>query len=169
MDYAAGILCGVAFAVLIWWLFHKKLGMRGTYDERQLILRGKAFQYGFYTILGYNMLYTLAASMTGRALMEPTLCGVLGVYLGVLVLGAYSIWKDAFFPVGGKQRYYVVLLFLVAGMQLVGTVGCVRDGTLVENGVLTANCVMPVSAVAFVILGIEILVKHSREAGEAEE
>ena len=75
MSYVAGILVGILIAVILVKLFARKLHTNGEkkdrYDERQLVLIGKGYKYGFYGILIYNGVYTLISFGLDSSLFAP--------------------------------------------------------------------------------------------------
>ena len=46
-SYLFGVLVGIAIGIFLLIAFRKKGNCKEGYDERQLIIRGKAYQYGF--------------------------------------------------------------------------------------------------------------------------
>ena len=87
MSYVAGILVGILIAVILVKLFARKLHTNGEkkdrYDERQLVLIGKGYKYGFYGILIYNGVYTLISFGLDSSLFAPGVSAFMNACVGL--------------------------------------------------------------------------------------
>ena len=64
-SYAAGLAFGIVTALIIFalvWKFSKK-SMKGTFDERQELVRGRGYKYACFTFLGLLTLDLLIESL----------------------------------------------------------------------------------------------------------
>lgn len=111
-EYLLGVLVGIAFCgafALLVYLRHKKQNPGADeFDERQMLARGKAFQYGFYTMLtaaGICACVDYLDALPGRSF--PWLIGAL--ILGVAVYALTAIHYDAYYGFREKpERYYIM-------------------------------------------------------------
>jgi hypothetical protein len=152
---AVGILIGVIIVVLVFAYNKKKTGsvVGGDFDERQQLLRGKAFQAGFFTMLILSFLYwALVRLVLERPLMEDGLSALICALVGVGVFGFYCILHDAFFTVQNKPKNYIILFTATTLCQIPSAINNIQEGRVVENGVLTFGVIPIVCAVLF--LGI---------------
>ena len=152
---AVGVIVGVIIVALIFTYNKKKTGsaVGGDFDERQQLLRGKAFQAGFFTMLILSFLYwVLVRLVLQRPLMEDGLSALICVLVGVGVFGFDCILHDAFFTVQNKPKNYIILFICTTLCQIPSAINNIREGRVVENGVLTFGVIPIVCAVLF--LGI---------------
>ena len=152
---AVGILIGVIIVVLVFAYNKKKTGsvVGGDFDERQQLMRGKAFQAGFFTMLIFSFLYwVLVTLVLQRPLMEDGLSALICVLVGVGVFGFDCILHDAFFTVQNKPKNYIILFIATTICQIPSAINNIQKGRIVENGVLTFGVIPIVCAVLF--LGI---------------
>ena len=150
LGVAAGILAGLLIVAL---LFKKKV-LDMHFDERQERARGKAFQYGFFTLLVTTYAYGVSDMVLGRwcdVLTGVTIC--LAVSLGVFAVTC--ILKDAYLSLREKPRTVMTMFALISAMNLGFGVMYALSGGLVEDGVLTFRAVNPV--IGFVTLVILIV------------
>lgn len=159
-----GILIGVAVLVL---LFKKKV-LSMEFDERQERARGKAFQYGFFTLMICLYVYGVSEMALGRwcdALAGVTLC----IAIGVGVFAVTCILRDAYLSLKEKPRQVMTMFALIAFFNL-GLGGLyLSSGGLVEDGVLTYRAVNPIlgaMALAILIVYIVNFLLRSREEDE---
>ncbi len=161
---AAGLLAGLAFIMS---LFKKKV-LDMHFDERQERARGKAFQYGFFTLLIAAYAYGISDVLLGRwcdVLTGVTLC----IALALCVFAVTCILKDAYLSLREKPRTVMTLftLLTLANLSFGGVYAA--SGGLVENGVLTFRAVNPIIGVATLVILIVYIVNHLlRNREEAE-
>ena len=154
MNYHAGLvfglLCGILAGVASVALLFKKKVMSMDFDERQESARGKAYQYGFFTLMVCLYGYGVSEMILGRwceTLAGMTLC--IAISLGVFAVTC--ILKDAYLGLREKPRQIMTLFTLIAAFNL-GLGGMyLYSGDLVVDGILTFRAVNP-------ILGFTILI-----------
>ncbi len=69
------------------------------YDERQELYRGKAFRYGFYTIVVFCLFDSYLFSFIHEDIFEPHVELPLAISLGTFVILEYELWNDVNTPV----------------------------------------------------------------------
>lgn len=171
-EYNIGMLVGIAVAIGIFAIIaaiNKKRGKPGEFDERQELIRGKAYQHAFFAVMLYSALYGLAVVMLERPLMVDGLSALVAVFVGVVVFAVESIARDAFFTAKNRPKSYIILYIAVIFSQLVNAVGNLRGGKLMQDGVLTMHVLPIVCGVAFTIVLLAIIVKTVRGAKEDDE
>ena len=159
--------------VLVFWFLSKGKFDRSKYDERQLIEKGKASTYAFYTMMGYILAMFLmdAAGLFRRGMMTPLYLGAL--VLGVTVSAAYSIWHECYFALNHNRPRYMIIMAVICLMNLgagvfdlflAARVSGIYKTRLINFGV----CGFELAA-AFMVLAVTIYLKHKAELKEEEE
>ncbi len=69
------------------------------YDERQELFRGKAFRYGFYTVVVFCLFDSYLFSFIHEDIFEPHVELPLAISLGTFVILEYELWNDVNTPV----------------------------------------------------------------------
>lgn len=124
---------------------------RKNYDERQELIRGRGYKYGFIAmIIGslvilYLDLYDVKVS-TYVAVLIP-------LYAGVFVISIYDIINHAYFGTNEKHQLSIGVIFLIFG---------VLDGYLtwqswIVNKNLMGNITSILLSSYFLVIGIVIL------------
>ena len=170
--YNIGILVGIAVALGIWAIiaaFNKKRGKRGEFDERQELIRGKAYQHAFIAVMLFSALYGLAVMMVEHPLMVDGLSALAAMFVGVVVFAVESIARDAFFTAKNRPKSYIILYAAIVLMQIVNIIGNYSEGPFVESGVLTMRVLPIVCAAVFTIVLVAILVKAAQKPKEDED
>ena len=152
---AAGLLAGLAFIMS---LFKKKV-LDMHFDERQERARGKAFQYGFFTLLIAAYAYGISDVLLGRwcdVLTGVTLC----IALALCVFAVTCILKDAYLSLREKPRTVMTMFALLAAINLGFGAMYAVSGDLVEDGVLTFRAVNPIIGAAVLVILIVYIVNY---------
>ena len=156
---ALGILVGViAASGLLAFLFKKKV-LDCHFDERQERARGKAFQYGFFTLLIAAYAYGVSDVLLGRwcdVLTGVTLC----IALALCVFAVTCILKDAYLSLREKPRTVMTMFVLISAVNLGFGVLYALSGDLVEDGVLTFRAVNPIIGAAVLVILIVYIVNY---------
>ena len=159
-----GVLAGLGIVALL--LKKKVLDMH--FDERQERARGKAFQYGFFTLLGCLYAYGLLDVVLDRwcdVLTGVTLCAA----VSLLVFAATCILKDAYLSLRENPRQIMTMFFLFSAINLAFGAVYFYRGELVEEGILTFRAVNPIiGATTLLILIVYIINYLLRDREEAE-
>lgn len=164
---AVGLLIGLAVAGIIVTLLFQKRVLDMTFDERQERARGRAYQYGFWTLVGAVLAYGFTEMALGRwcdALAGSTLC--LGA--GLLVFAAICITKDAYLSLREKPRQIVILLVAVSALNLGLGGAYLAEGSLVEDGVLTYRASNPILGLMVLVILAIYVVHGLRRRGDGE-
>lgn len=159
----AGLLAGLIFVAL---LFRKKI-LDMHFDERQELARGKAFQYGFFTLIIAGYAYGVSDALFGRwcdVLAGVTFC----VAAGLCVFAVTCILKDAYLSLREKPRTIMTMFALLSVFNLGFGVMYAVSGDLVENGVLTFRAANPIVGAATLVILIVYIVNHLLRSREEE-
>ncbi|MGN0277283.1 MAG: hypothetical protein ACI4CZ_08820 [Hominisplanchenecus sp.] len=140
--YGMGVVCGILVGLLLMVVFLKLTKTDGSlkckYDERQQLVRGKGFQYAFFTLMIYDVLFGIREEVFGFRLVEDMTGVFIGIILGCMVYAVYCIWHDGYYSLN-ENRGRVQIVFLLIGLVnfLLSLRGIIH-GTMMEDGVLTA-------------------------------
>ena len=159
----AGIIAGLVFVAL---LFRKKI-LDMHFDERQERARGKAFQYGFFTLMISVYVYGVSDLIFGpwcEVLAGATLC----VAAGLCVFAITCILKDAYLSLREKPRTIMTMFALLSLINLGFGVMYGVSGGLVENGLLTFRAVNPIVGTATLVILIVYIVNYLLRSREEE-
>lgn len=159
-----GILVGIIIVAAIFTYNKNKTGTvnGGEFDERQKLLRGRAYQKGFLTMLIVSAVYWAFVQLVlQRPLMEDGLSAIVIMFVGIAVFGVDCILHDAFFTVRNKPKSYILLFVACTLCQLPAAWANIREGTMLKDGVLTFGFLPVVSGVTFLAVLCAILVKQA--------
>ena len=145
----------------------KEVWKMNDYDERQILARGRAFMWGFFTLMICLMVYGMLDMLIDRWCDTLTGC-IICICVSLLVFASICIRQDAFAGIGkNRKRNLTVLLVLTLANMFFG-VENITGGDVVRDGLLTFRSVsLIVGATTGVVLLIYWL--HGlRDRGEEE-
>ena len=156
---ALGIPAGILAGLLVVALLFKKKVLDMHFDERQERARGKAFQYGFLTLITAVYAYGVSDIVLGRwcdVLTGVTIC----LAVSLCVFAVTCILKDAYLSLREKPRTVMTFFALLSAVNLgLGVMYHISPG-LTENGVLTFRAVNPIIGAAVLVILIVYIVNY---------
>lgn len=165
LGFAIGIAVGLVVCV-VYFLIRRPASCN-EYDERQHMVRGKAYQYGFLTLLCYELIYGAAYTWTLPKWCDNTTGIFTGVMLSVLVFGVYCIWKDAYMNLNQNPGCIYLLFGAMGGVNLIIAFLNLRSGEMWTEGRLNYRSTNLMLGILFVIFFFTFWIKNHRErAGE---
>lgn len=165
-SYATGLAFGIVTALIIFaliWKFSKK-SMKGQFDERQELVRGRGYKYACFTLLGLLTLDLLLESYgTFETLPVSRALALFFIILaGVMVYALYCIKNDSYFGVGTDTRTYRAVMWVVIVSNAISGFSNLKDGAMVNGKLAFGPCASLLFCLAFVIIMIALYVKKYR-------
>jgi len=122
IDFSTGLFAGILSALLIYLLVmqfikKEKLG-NNDFDERQELVRGKAYKYGFFTMIIMLLLVTAAIEFNINLPVSTSLALFIALLVSIDVYAAYSIINDAYFGVGTNKMRYCIFFIIIMAVNL---------------------------------------------------
>ena len=172
-SYAADLAFGIVTALIIFaviWKFSKK-SMKGTFDERQELVRGRGYKYASFTMLALLVLDLLLESFGAfeKLPVTRTLAIFIMILAGVMVYALYCIKNDSYFGVGTDSRTYRAVMWIVIVCNAVSGFTGLKDGVMVDGKLDFGPCASLIFCLAFVIIMISISIKQRNAAKEEAE
>lgn len=161
--YASGMAFGIVTALIICFIVWKlsRKTMKGRFDERQELVRGRGYKYACFTLLGLITVYLLAESCSvfERIPVPRTLALFFIILAGVMVYALYCIRNDSYFGVGTDQRTYSAVMWVVIVCNAISGISGLRSGAMVDGKLAFGPCASLLFCLAFVIIMVSLNVK----------
>lgn len=145
----------------------KEVREMNDYDERQVLARGRAFMWGFFSLMICLMVYGLT-----DMLIEPwcdTLTGcIICCCVSLIVFAVICIGQDAFAGIGRNRKRNLTVLVVVTAANLLFGVSHVIDGDLLRDGVLSFRSANLIVGITTGIVLVVYYVHGLCGRGEAE-
>lgn len=171
IEYLLGFVSSIIVMAIILLVIRKKSRGTCSYDERQELIRGRGFRYGFFVMAFLMVAGVILDQGMGGLPIELSLLMIGCVMAGCLVVVIYDIWKDAYWGVGQKARPYFILFLVVMATQCAALAEHIQAGDIVVNGRLAwdggifavTSCFF---AVVLVNLGVKMILDKKENRGE---
>lgn len=168
-EYAIGVVCGILCGLLLILLILKLTktdgSLRCKYDERQQIIRGRGFQYAFFMLMFYNVLFGLKDELFGLKLVDNMTGMFIGIVIGAMVYAVYCIWHEGYYSLNEKRGRVQIAFFGIGVINLLLSLRSLMHGTMIRDGVLTFSSINLLCAVLMFLLVFVSLAKN-RAAGK---
>ena len=167
LGFVAGILLVAIVCTVLGKMAKKKHGAgKGEYDERQQVVRGKAFTWAYTVLLIYLALWMVLRSLEIPFFMEGVSV-MAGVFLSIAVFVGYSIFHDAYFKASESPRTWIIIMSAISLLNLGVGVGRLFQGETVADR-LYNNMSLFIGALFLVVL-VCVVVKRSMDRSNGED
>ena len=163
LEYAMGLVFGLAVGLGIVALLFKKKVLDMTFDERQELARGKAYRYGFQAMAVSIILYGILDETVGE--WCDTLTGnFICLCIGLTVFAVTCILNDAYMSLKENPRKVMTLCLLAGLMNLAIGWANAANGTVIVDGKLSTGAVnLIVGGMSLLLLAVYIINYALRE------
>lgn len=122
-----GFVAGIFLVAVLLTFARGKSWAKGNYDERQRLVRGKGFQYGFFVLIIGCGLLTCFGSYLAQFIGYPIMIFFL-LCLGVLTYAVYCIINDGYFALNDRSiRFHVIFIILTVVNVIFGIAAICQD------------------------------------------
>ena len=136
------------------------------YDERQQLVRGKGWKYGFFTIVAADAIYAVLVDILGFVPCHSVVSATASIILGVMVYCVYCIMHDGYYGLNENRRICnMIFLFIGLANLGIGTMNVIHGEMIVEGQISLKATNLLCAVLMFVILGASII----KEAFEKKE
>ena len=158
-EYALVFIIAFTIAVLGFITARLFKKQKPQFDERQELIRGKAYKNAFLAVISYGALYIGASLLIEKEFLTTSVALIIGMFVGLVVYAVYSIWNEAFFSLNQTPKGYIILLICTAFLNAQSGINTIIDGSIVANGTLALESISLICAISFSIILMTMLVK----------
>lgn len=157
---ALGMVLGLVLAVIFKSVIMKGDDVKGNYDERQELVRGRGYKYSFYTMMITTFLYYVM-QLSGIGLpMSGDIAMVVTMFIGICVCACYCIWNEGYFALNERIGTFIVIALIGGGINLIMGISAFISGAAVQNGKYTFRSInLFVGIMILIICGVMLLKK----------
>ena len=177
IDFSTGLFAGILSALLIYLLvaqFTKKEKLNNNdFDERQELIRGKAYKYGFFTMIIMTLFVMAAIEFNISLPVTASLAMFIALLISIDVYAVYSIINDAYFGIGTNKMRYCIFFVIIIALNLVG--GASNLNNLAKSGekiVLgfsdAANLCVALAFLPILVIMIVKILEEKKELNDEE-
>lgn len=164
--WAVGIVVGIILVIILLKALNRDGAVKTKYDERQLVVRGKAYKVGFYSALAACgvMMFLCTGNFGAEKLgysgyFIPILAGVVGQV-------SYCIFKDGYVGLNTNMTRFILIMALIGAFNLFFGIFAAVRGELIVNKTIQGPFINLLCGIMFVIIFAELVVKKAIDARE---
>ena len=172
-EYTMGLAFGILTALIIFaviWKFSKK-NLKGQFDERQELVRGRGYKYACFTLLGLVALDLLLESLGAFESLPVSreLALFFMIIICVMVYALYCIRNDSYFGVGTDARTYRAVMWVVIVCNAISGFSGLREGAIVDGKLSFGPFASIIFCIAFCAIMVALSIKSRRSAEDESE
>ena len=161
------IICLALIAFFCWAIFKRANNdhkAKTQYDERQNVIRGRGYMFGFWTVLVFLGILFIMETFGITLPVAPFSLGFIGAILGATVMSVYTVWNGAYWGLNNDRKRYAIIFLVTAALNAIPVAAAVRSGDLSGAPIMNVICLIMLG-----FLGVELLIKHVMDKGGEEE
>ncbi|MBE5880438.1 MAG: hypothetical protein E7288_10780 [Lachnospiraceae bacterium] len=136
------------------------------YDERQELVRGRGFKYGFFSMLIGNGIFIMLKVLGVTLFDNIEAAMMISIIIGVCIFASYCIWNDGYFALNENRRKLYIVLGVIGGINIIVSIGNIVHGSILEEGRLTLQSGNLFVAIVFIVIFIVLLLKQIKDGKE---
>jgi len=153
-------ILGLALIVLIKSVTTKGDDVKSKYDERQELVQGRGYKYGFFTILVTSLIYHMFSMAGMMTFMNADIALEINCFLGICVCVSYCIWNEGYFALNDRIGTFIVIVLIGGVINLIIGIVAFVSGAAMQNGRLTNPSInLFVGIIVLIICGVMLLKK----------
>ena len=165
-----GIIVGLIICIFVIKALNKDGKFKTEYDEMQQLSRGKGYKYGFWSILAYEALMCVLTSDEAFVLPFSNFdLHFIAVMVGVLVQVTYCIWANAYIGLNTNPGRFAAFCVGISIFNFVIAFAAIANGNMVTDGKLQDPFMNLIVGILFIIIGVELFIKHIVDGTAKEE
>ena len=173
IEMLAGMAVGAVFGLVLGAVLLKITKTNGKmkceYDERQEVLRGRGFKYGFFVMMFCNLIYALLWIGFGQLPIDTGTYMILTVVIGVAVYANYCIWNDCYFSLNENRSRLMIAFAVIGGSNLIIGLTNLFHGNAIESGKMNYHSINLFCGLLFMEIFFALCLRQFRKGEEMEE
>jgi hypothetical protein len=169
-EYILGFATGIILVAIATAVFVKKFKIHSEFDERQRLLRYRAYQVAFWVLVAYTCINSFLSSGVGIAWADDFTGTFTGVCIAITVFVVICIRNDAYFAVNQKPRFYFILFCVLVAVNLaLGLFNMFdRDTEFITDGLLNFHAMSFVVVVMFIAILTALSAQRLKAKAQSE-
>lgn len=169
-----GEVCGVVIVFIVvlialLLIMRKDGSIKCKYDERQELVRGRAYRYAFFTMTICEVVFIF---FNEDARLERYITSSLAIFIafcvGVAVYASYCIWHEGYFGLNSNPGRALISFILLGVMNVVLGIIAWNDGSCFEDGALSFGFSNFVCGILSLWVSVMVALKWAQDRKEDE-
>lgn len=154
-----GFLGGLGIAIILLVFVKKKGEYKDKFDERQILVRGRAFKYGMITALIYFAILGILTEGKLLNYFKPSGLIMVGVLLSIGVCAGYAIWNDGYFSLSTNKNRLIVSFGIITVFMASTSVLSILSGMIIDDGKISFLVTNIFGTIMFIVIFVILIIK----------
>lgn len=154
----AGVVCGIILVVLLLRFMNKDGSVKCKFDERQELIRGKGYKFGFHTFVVFMALDICFGEML-EMYADRMVISMTGLCLGILVYAVYAIWNEGYIALNENPKRVMITFALLSVLNIAIAVSSMLHGELLVDGRISFRMMNMICGITLLLIVIVIFAK----------
>ncbi|MBR1441704.1 MAG: hypothetical protein IJ589_10850 [Lachnospiraceae bacterium] len=169
IGFPIGLMVGLIICVILFKIANTNKKIKSEYDERQEAIRNRGYKYSFYALIVAELALMCARALEITFPFADYLLHLGAMLFGLLFLGIYTIWNDAYWGMNNNRKRYTVIIVIAVLLNILPVVMAVKNGFLGNAGLNSVPIMNIMVLVWLAIIGIAAVIKKIVKKNDAEE
>jgi hypothetical protein len=169
-EYILGFAAGFILIAIVALVSAKKFKSQTKFDERQRLLRYRAYQVAFWVLVAYTCINSFLSTGAGIAWADDFTSDFTGVCFAITVFVVICIRNDAYFSINQKPRFYFILFSVLvvvnAGLGIMNVLD--SDTEFFTDGLLNFHAMSFVVVAMFIAILAALSVQRLKARAQSE-
>ena len=157
---AAGLLIGIIIVIILYKIVNTNHRAKTEYDERQQVIRGRGYMYGFYAFVIVECILLVLSIGEIPLPLSDFILHFCSIIIGCMVLCCYCIWKGAYWGINNNPKRYAIVFIALCILNAIPVIGAAAGGELIQDGRPGFAFVNLIVLIMFGVISVELIVKH---------
>ena len=164
-----GFVVGIVLVAIFSKFANKNRKLKTEYDERQKVLRGEGYKYGFYAMAIYAVLNTILGIADYSLPVEPAVYNFSYIFIGAVVDIGYCVFHDCYWGLNNNKSKWCIVMGFAGLINAVAVVIACTEGAFIYNNMISTPGINLLCAILCLFLAISVFVKSLMDKKEAAE
>ena len=170
LGITAGVVISVLLVVVFAKFFRKDGSLKCKYDERQELVQGRGFKYGFFTLLAYEFFQMICGNWLEGIVMQEVII-IFGMGISVMVYASYAILNDGYIALNENPQRVGIVFLVIAVWNIFIAIMEISEGHFFEDGLISYPATNMILGVMMLYVVVLLVVKKyvRKEGAEGQE
>ncbi len=169
MGVTFGIMVGLVICVILFRFANKDKKIKTQYDERQEVIRGRGYRYGFYTMLFLEVVLMMVKMAAFIFPIEEYLIHMAVILIGTLVICIHSIWNGVYWGLNNDHRRYYIIFIIAIALNIIPVASSLAHNAITTRGFDSLPILNVMVLIWMAVIGITALAKKLVDSVNKEE
>lgn len=157
------VILGILIVMILLAVTKNDESVKCKFDERQEIVRGRGFKYGFFSMMISGGVLIGLKLLGVSLLQEMEVAMTLSILIGIMVFASYCVWNDGYFSLNENRRRLMVVFAAIGVLNIfVGIVNIIHK-TAIIDGKLTIHSINLFCSLLFIVIFSVLFFKNIKD------